>query len=81
MKWIRTTDGDKAHAIFKRHDDKTVCGIRLRHAATIVSPDDENRCSNCDHEWQRLGRKNKPKAQTSNSSYEPQFTFRDWEDS
>jgi hypothetical protein len=80
MKWIRTTDGDKAHAIFKRHDDKTVCGIRLRHAATIVSPAEDNRCENCDHEWRRQARKNKPKAKPSND-YTSRFTFRDWEES
>jgi len=82
MKWIRTINGDKAHAIFKRGDEKTVCGIRLRHATEIVSPSDENRCGNCDHEWRQQGRKNKPAIPKKSSSlYEPQFIFRDWEDS
>ncbi len=81
MRWIRTAEGDKAHAVFKRHADATVCGIKLTKAVEIVTPTDDSRCGNCDWEWRRIGRIGRLKLKRSKpDEYMPHFTFRDWED-
>jgi hypothetical protein len=84
MKWIRTTNGDKVHAVMHRHDNKTVCGIALEHAGSIVIAGWDDRCQNCDHEWRRRGKANRPKGRDQpvdpRNVYRPRFTFRDWED-
>jgi hypothetical protein len=78
MKWVRTTNGDKAHAVLHEHDGDTICGISLKHAATIVIPGPDDRCKNCDNEWRRHGRLARPKKKNKHRvEYVPRFKFQD----
>jgi hypothetical protein len=83
MKWIRTKSGDKAHAVFK-HRQKTLCGIDLdtHKGLDIIYPHPNDRCGRCEMEWEERGRALKPKVERikSPTEYEPQFTYRDWEE-
>jgi hypothetical protein len=80
MRWIRTNNGDKAHAV-TNNAARTLCGIRVLHAGAIVTPEHyADRCANCDHEWEKRGRRNQRKPKPTSAVYEPVFTFRDWED-
>jgi hypothetical protein len=84
MKWIRTNNGDKAHAVAHKHEGVTICGIHLEHAGAIVNPDTIDRCANCDFEWRKRGKANRPKGRKEpvnpKSIYRPRFVFRDWEE-
>jgi hypothetical protein len=81
MKWIRTHNGDKAHAVAHRDHDKTLCGIRLEHAGAIVDPDTIDRCGNCDFEWRKRGKASRPKGRKNPKNiYRPRFVYRDWEE-
>ena len=85
MNWIRTNNGGKAHAVIPQAT-RTICGIRLMHAGAIVTidaPDAIDRCINCDREWERRGRREKPKGEPKAEGpqdYKPTFTYQDWED-
>jgi hypothetical protein len=84
MKWIRTRNGEKAHAV-SRKASTTLCGIALsEHAAAIVTPGIEDRCDNCDREWRERGKKTQPKKRQKTterrSVYLNRFTYRDWEE-
>jgi hypothetical protein len=82
MKWIRTHHGDKAHAVSSHDSATTMCGIPIRYAAAIVAPGFDDRCGNCDKEWRRKAKAERPKRQKrrSKDTYLPRFTFRDWEE-
>lgn len=56
MRWVRTENGERAHAVFHEHDKTTVCGIALSAVAAIVTPGPDDRCGNCDKEWRRAAR-------------------------
>jgi hypothetical protein len=78
MRWIRTVDGDRDHAV-PTGATKTLCNIPLSAAAQIMHRP-TNRCGTCDYRWREKGlaqrRKSKP---SSLSDYEPVFTYDDWE--
>lgn len=88
MKWVRTAEGRKAHALC-HGAERTLCHIAVEHVTGIVSTpsvDDKlERCAECDAEWRHRGReaikKIKRKAPPSTrTSYKPRFTFeRHWE--
>jgi len=81
MRWIRTHQGDKAHAVPHR-SPTTLCGISLKdHAGAIVvlGPLVE-RCGNCDGEWCRRGRKKQPRRERDLTDYKPSYTIADWEE-
>lgn len=77
MKWIRTHNGEKAHVV-RAGALKTLCGIRLTHAAAIVIPDEE-RCNVCDARWrERSAKPRRPRS--TGDTYEPEFTYqKDWD--
>jgi hypothetical protein len=83
MRWIRTKSGEKAHAVFKRHDGTTVCGINLGRAIEIVDrPGLDVRCGACDKEWRERGRALRPKRKPPSrherlTNYKPRFKFED----
>jgi hypothetical protein len=87
MKWVKTVSGQKAHVVFDRHDGRTACGVRLTKAVAIIDrPEPDDRCGGCDAEWRReaiaASADNRPKRGADRRSvYEPQYTFRDWEES
>lgn len=83
MRWIRTTNGDKAHAVVRDGSQSTLCGINLVHAVEIVVPGEDDRCGSCDHRWRQIGRSLKKKTKrtaVSGTIYTPRFSYRDWED-
>ena len=81
MRWIRTASGEKAHAVFKRHDHKSACGIPLSKAVAITPPGETDRCGQCDYLWRARGLAQRPvKLAQDPAVYAPQFTYRDWEE-
>jgi zinc finger protein len=82
MRWIRTTHGDRAHAVAFRNSD-TLCGIPLNpHAVEIITlgPCESDRCANCDAEWRKRGRRNRPKRRARDlTTYRPRHSIDDWE--
>jgi hypothetical protein len=78
MRWIRTINGDRAHAILRSGQKRTICGIAVTHAAAIVIPGPDDRCGNCDFAWRELGRARKP-GPAFVRDYAAPFTFDDWE--
>jgi anti-sigma factor ChrR (cupin superfamily) len=80
MRWIRTASGEKAHAVFKRHDGKALCGVRLNQAVAISPPGSDDRCGRCDWLWRERGRQEKAASGPKDPVvFEPRFTYRDWE--
>jgi hypothetical protein len=80
VKWIRTRNGDKAHAVSTHHAQTTLCGIQFKHIAAIVLPGPDDRCGNCDAQWRQRAKKERPKRKKRTKDvYAPRFTFKDWE--
>jgi hypothetical protein len=77
MKWIVTSDGRVAHAVFRANDGSTVCGLSLRRAAGIVNPTDLPACASCLQEWSRLGRERAPRPAPTFDAYVPRHAI-DW---
>lgn len=81
MKWIKTPNGEYAHAVLRRNSGKTLCGLSIAGGKVTQLPEDGARCINCDNEWRDLGRENKPKTEKrlDLADYRPQYTYKDWE--
>jgi len=81
MRWIRTANGEKAHAVLSGNLH-TLCGVAVASAQGIVGPTDQvERCESCDHEWRRRGRRGRQRNQPVKAGeYRPRFTIKDWED-
>jgi hypothetical protein len=77
VKWIRTPDGDRDHAV-PTGAIKTFCHIPLTRGCRII-PRPTNPCGTCDYNWREKGLQNKPKAVPSHAEYRPRFSFDDWE--
>ena len=78
MRWIRTVNGDRDHAV-PTGATKTLCNIPLAHADRIM-PRPVNRCGTCDYKWREKGLAQRPKPKPAGpGEYEPQFTYDDWE--
>ena len=61
MEWGKFQHGDKWHALV---DGKPLCRCPGQVVETKNDPTHEERCENCDKQWRRIGRENKPKAAT-----------------
>jgi hypothetical protein len=79
MKWIRTRNGDRAHAVSSRDTSITLCGIAIQNAVAIVTPGPSDRCENCDHEWRKGAKTMRPKKKRKKDVYSPRLTFSDWD--
>lgn len=86
MRWVKTPHGDLAHVVFDSDPGYTAEGMVVdEKAVTIENPALADRCRNCDKEWRRRGRENKPKPKGAGpgyipgTRYRPRFTFSDWE--
>jgi hypothetical protein len=87
VKWIKTKDGERCHVVFRRHDEKTACGIPLSQAAAIVQPGGSDRCAACDYEWREVGAKRRRQLEAKEKFiraaeadvYEPRFSFEDFD--
>jgi hypothetical protein len=83
VRWIRTTNGDRAHAVLFGGQETTLCGIHLSpHAVEIITlgPSEAERCANCDVEWRRKGRLKQPRRLKRDLTvYRPRYTLDDWE--
>lgn len=78
MRWIRTSQDKKAHAVFKRHDGKALCGVKLSQATSISPPGADDRCGQCDYLWRARGLTQRPaKLAQDLAIYEPRFQFED----
>lgn len=82
MKWIKTPNGDYAHAVLRRSAGKTLCGLSIAGGKVTQLPEDGARCCNCDRRWRELAVANKPKTpkRLDLTDYHPQYTYKDWED-
>lgn len=79
MIWVKLSNESKAHAIFKL-ESKTACGIDFGGDGVKVAALNVERCRNCDAEWRRRGRENKPPRKhatgvNTRTLYKPRFDF------
>ena len=58
MDWGKFKTGDRWHAIV---DGKPLCRCPGQVVEMENDPTHEERCENCDKQWRRIGRENKPK--------------------
>lgn len=81
MRWILI--GERAHAVLRKNNGKTLCGLELARAERIVAgaPFEPDRCGNCDNEWRRRGRLHKPHVNKKRdlTVYRPRHKFEEWE--
>jgi hypothetical protein len=75
VRWVVTAKGERAHAVFRAHGGKTVCGVGLERVVGFASG--QERCPSCLRLWAERGRASRPRAKKP-IAYRPQHQFEDW---